>query len=186
MTARVSECCRPRTAITSDSMNASSTKYASAALMVSSAPADFANSSFASVLAAAMTCAPSAFAISTAVMPSELRYCTTGAEARPARASVASWRELHSDQGAEFDKLLVLDAADIKPQVTWGTSPGMVTDVSACVPAPDEVPPTSGTHPHTGEEITRRVHPDEPLGAMTFKTISVTSSRTPGMVVNSC
>jgi len=40
------------------------------------------------------------------------------------------------------------------------------------LPAPDEVPPTVGRHPKTGDDIIRRVHPDEPLGAMTFKTIS--------------
>ena len=51
-------------------------------------------------------------------------------------AAVASWRDLHSDQGAEFDKLLMLDAADIKPQVTWGTSPEMVLPVDGRVPDP--------------------------------------------------
>ena len=53
-------------------------------------------------------------------------------------AAVASWRDLHSDQGAEFDKLLVLDAADIKPQVTWGTSPEMVLPVDGRVPDPEQ------------------------------------------------
>ena len=51
-------------------------------------------------------------------------------------AAVASWRELHSDQGAEFDKLLELDATEIRPQVTWGTSPEMVVAVDARVPDP--------------------------------------------------
>ena len=53
-------------------------------------------------------------------------------------AAVASWRDLHSDQGAEFDKLLVLDAADIRPQVTWGTSPEMVLPVDGRVPDPSQ------------------------------------------------
>ena len=51
-------------------------------------------------------------------------------------AAVANWRDLHSDQDAEFDKLLVLDAADIRPQVTWGTSPEMVVPVDGRVPDP--------------------------------------------------
>jgi 3-isopropylmalate/(R)-2-methylmalate dehydratase large subunit len=42
--------------------------------------------------------------------------------------AVAGWRGLHSDPGAHFDKEVRLDAADIAPQVTWGTSPEMVTD----------------------------------------------------------
>src|SRR5688500_2992013 len=40
--------------------------------------------------------------------------------------AVAQWRSLHSDPGARFDKVVELDAAQIKPQVTWGTSPEMV------------------------------------------------------------
>ena len=43
--------------------------------------------------------------------------------------AVAYWRTLMSDPGAKFDKVVTLDAADIKPQVTWGTSPEMVTTV---------------------------------------------------------
>ncbi len=51
-------------------------------------------------------------------------------------AAVAAWRELKSDDDAVFDKVVVLDAADIEPQVTWGTSPEMVTGVNSAVPAP--------------------------------------------------
>jgi 3-isopropylmalate/(R)-2-methylmalate dehydratase large subunit len=50
--------------------------------------------------------------------------------------AVASWRNLHSDEGAVFDTTLLLDAAQIKPQVTWGTSPEMVVAVDGCVPDP--------------------------------------------------
>jgi 3-isopropylmalate/(R)-2-methylmalate dehydratase large subunit len=50
--------------------------------------------------------------------------------------AVAYWRTLHSDDGAEFDRLLILDAAGIKPQVTWGTSPEMVVAVDQAVPDP--------------------------------------------------
>ena len=50
--------------------------------------------------------------------------------------AVAAWRELHSDDGADFDKVVVLKAADIKPQVTWGTSPEMVVPVTANIPDP--------------------------------------------------
>ena len=54
------------------------------------------------------------------------------------QAAVADWRELVSDADAEFDKVVVLDAAKIEPQVSWGTSPEMVTGVSGEVPDPAE------------------------------------------------
>ncbi len=50
--------------------------------------------------------------------------------------AVAYWRTLHSDAGAKFDATLELDAAQIKPQVTWGTSPEMVAAVDGRVPDP--------------------------------------------------
>ncbi|MFQ5691513.1 MAG: 3-isopropylmalate dehydratase large subunit [Nitrospinota bacterium] len=49
---------------------------------------------------------------------------------------VAVWRSLRTDPGAAFDREVVLDAAEIAPQVTWGTNPGMVTDVTGAVPDP--------------------------------------------------
>jgi 3-isopropylmalate/(R)-2-methylmalate dehydratase large subunit len=53
-------------------------------------------------------------------------------------AAVAYWRTLVSDEGAEFDRVVVLDAAEIQPQVTWGTSPEMVTTIDGAVPSPDD------------------------------------------------
>ncbi|MCL4523906.1 MAG: 3-isopropylmalate dehydratase large subunit [Acidobacteria bacterium] len=46
------------------------------------------------------------------------------------------WLSLTTDTGAKFDSTVVLDAAQIAPQVTWGTNPGMVTDVTGRVPDP--------------------------------------------------
>jgi len=54
-------------------------------------------------------------------------------------AAVAYWRTLHSDAGAKFDTTVTLDAATIKPQVTWGTSPEMVLPVDGCVPDPASI-----------------------------------------------
>jgi len=51
-------------------------------------------------------------------------------------AAVAAWRELHSDADAKFDAVVELTAADIQPQVTWGTSPEMVVAVGDRVPDP--------------------------------------------------
>jgi 3-isopropylmalate/(R)-2-methylmalate dehydratase large subunit len=50
--------------------------------------------------------------------------------------AVAYWRTLKSDEGAQFDQVVHLDAAEIKPQVTWGTSPEMVVAVDGRVPDP--------------------------------------------------
>ena len=51
-------------------------------------------------------------------------------------AAVAYWKTLKSDPGAVFDKVIEIDAAEIAPQVTWGTSPEMVGPVTARVPDP--------------------------------------------------
>ena len=50
--------------------------------------------------------------------------------------AVAAWADLVSDADAHFDTVVELDAAQIKPQVTWGTSPEMVLPVDAQVPDP--------------------------------------------------
>jgi 3-isopropylmalate/(R)-2-methylmalate dehydratase large subunit len=53
-------------------------------------------------------------------------------------AAVARWRELKTDAGATYDLTIELNAADIAPQVTWGTNPGMVTSVNGRVPDPHD------------------------------------------------
>ena len=53
--------------------------------------------------------------------------------------AVAAWRDLHSDPGAVFDRVVELRAEDVKPQVTWGTSPEMVAPVDGVVPDPDSM-----------------------------------------------
>ena len=52
--------------------------------------------------------------------------------------AVAYWRTLHSDPGAVFDSVVELDATQIQPQVTWGTSPEMVLPIDGRVPDPDK------------------------------------------------
>src|SRR5256886_10662504 len=54
--------------------------------------------------------------------------------------AVAGWRGLQSDPGATYDRRVTLDAARVPPQVTWGTSPGMVTGVTGAVPDPADYP----------------------------------------------
>ena len=50
--------------------------------------------------------------------------------------ALSSWRDLHSDPDAHFERALTIDAAAIEPQVSWGTSPEMVVAVNAAVPDP--------------------------------------------------
>ena len=59
-------------------------------------------------------------------------------EGRPAAPDAIpdEWRELRTDEGAEFDTEVAIDAAELSPQVTWGTNPGMVAPVTGAVPEP--------------------------------------------------
>jgi 3-isopropylmalate/(R)-2-methylmalate dehydratase large subunit len=50
--------------------------------------------------------------------------------------AVAAWRELVTDTGATFDRLVTIDATRLEPHVTWGTNPGMVLPISASIPNP--------------------------------------------------
>ncbi len=52
--------------------------------------------------------------------------------------AVADWKQLKSDDGAQFDAELILEAKDIKAQVTWGTTPGQVISVDSTVPSPED------------------------------------------------
>ncbi len=51
-------------------------------------------------------------------------------------AAVAGWRELHTEDGASFDREVDVDAGALSPLVTWGTNPGMVIGVTDAVPQP--------------------------------------------------
>jgi 3-isopropylmalate/(R)-2-methylmalate dehydratase large subunit len=62
-------------------------------------------------------------------------------EGRPAAPedldeAAAAWRGLHTEDGAEFDREIEVDAAALSPMVTWGTTPGMVVPVTEAVPEP--------------------------------------------------
>jgi len=54
--------------------------------------------------------------------------------------AVAYWATLPSDEGASYDKIVVLDAAEIIPQVSWGTSPEAVVPITGAVPDPAAEP----------------------------------------------
>jgi 3-isopropylmalate/(R)-2-methylmalate dehydratase large subunit len=52
--------------------------------------------------------------------------------------AVAAWHALPTDEGAAYDTLVELDASEIAPHVSWGTSPGMVVPITATVPSPND------------------------------------------------
>jgi len=58
-------------------------------------------------------------------------------------AALAYWKTLHTDEGAVFDKSVVIDANDIAPSVTWGTSPEDVLPITGVVPSPDSFADTT-------------------------------------------
>jgi len=60
------------------------------------------------------------------------------------------WKTLHSDADAIFDRELVIDSSAIEPQVTWGTSPEMVTSIGGAVPTMDDM------HDETGKKALER------------------------------
>jgi 3-isopropylmalate/(R)-2-methylmalate dehydratase large subunit len=63
-------------------------------------------------------------------------FAPTGAELDRA---VRGWKALASDEGAAFDRTLLFDAAEIEPQVTWGTTPAMVAPITGRVPDPEDL-----------------------------------------------
>ncbi|MGB0113128.1 MAG: 3-isopropylmalate dehydratase large subunit, partial [Ilumatobacteraceae bacterium] len=95
-------------------------------------------------------------------------------------AAVADWATLESDNNAVFDKEVVLDAADIRPHVTWGTNPGQVAPLDASVPSPDDY-----DNPTTKETVARALEymglePGTPLRDVAVDTVfigSCTNSR---------
>jgi 3-isopropylmalate/(R)-2-methylmalate dehydratase large subunit len=94
--------------------------------------------------------------------------------------ALAYWRTLRSDPGARFDRTVRLDAAQIAPQVTWGTSPEMVVPVTGRVPDPAKM-----DDPVKRESVERALQymglqPDTPIDAIRIDKVfigSCTNSR---------
>jgi len=94
--------------------------------------------------------------------------------------AVAHWRTLHSDSDAVFDKTVTFDAADIRPQVTWGTSPEMVTTVDGKVPDPMNINDTVKRHDLEQALKYMGLEPNTPIQSITLDKIfigSCTNSR---------
>ena len=79
--------------------------------------------------------------------PDDITFQFIAAEDRPFaprgedfERCVKNWRSLASDDDASYDRVITIETDRLAPQVTWGTNPGMGTDVTAVVPAPGDVP----------------------------------------------
>ena len=95
-------------------------------------------------------------------------------------AAVAEWRSLRTDEDAVWDKEAVIDAASLRPQVTWGTNPGQVGSIDSAVPSPDDFADAT-----TRESVTRALaymglQPGTPIREIPVDTVfigSCTNSR---------
>ncbi len=88
----------------------------------------------------------------------------------------SAWRDLHSDEDAHFDSVIELQGEEIKPQVTWGTSPEMVLPVDGTVPIPADI-----------EDDTRRDAVERALKYMGLEGgMSITDIRPQKVFIGSC
>jgi len=94
--------------------------------------------------------------------------------------AVAAWRGLRSDDGAHFDKVVEFDAAQIKPQVTWGTSPEMVLAIDDRVPDPERERDATKRDAIERALVYMGLTPNKPLADITIDKVfigSCTNSR---------
>jgi len=94
--------------------------------------------------------------------------------------AVAYWKTLHTDPGAQFDKSVVIDAADIAPTVTWGTSPEDVVPISGVVPSPDSFADESKRAAAAKSLDYMGLEPDTPMTQVPIENVfigSCTNSR---------
>ncbi|MEO1968463.1 MAG: 3-isopropylmalate dehydratase large subunit [Sphingomonadaceae bacterium] len=94
--------------------------------------------------------------------------------------AVSWWRSLATDPGAQFDKSIVIDAADVEPTVTWGTSPEDVAAIGAMVPSPDSFSDPSKRTAAANSLDYMGLEPGTPLSEIAVENIfigSCTNSR---------
>jgi 3-isopropylmalate/(R)-2-methylmalate dehydratase large subunit len=94
--------------------------------------------------------------------------------------AVEYWRTLPSDSDAGFDRELELEVSDLAPQVSWGTSPGMVVDVDGCIPAPDSFPDENSSRAAERALEYMALEPGRPVEEVTLDRVfigSCTNSR---------
>ncbi len=94
--------------------------------------------------------------------------------------AVAWWRSLATDPGATYDKVVVINAADIGPSVTWGTSPEDVVPITGVVPAPDSFADASKREAAAKSLAYMGLEPGQPMAQVPIQNVfigSCTNSR---------
>ena len=92
----------------------------------------------------------------------------------------AWWNSLHTDPGARYDKVVVIDAADIVPSVTWGTSPEDVVPITGVVPSPDSFADASKRDAAAKSLAYMGLTPGQPMASVEIQNVfigSCTNSR---------
>jgi 3-isopropylmalate/(R)-2-methylmalate dehydratase large subunit len=95
-------------------------------------------------------------------------------------AALADWRTLQTDKDAVWDKEVVIDAATLRPQVTWGTNPGQVGSIDSAVPSPDDFEDVANRESVTRALEYMGLRPGTPIREIAVDTVfigSCTNSR---------
>jgi 3-isopropylmalate/(R)-2-methylmalate dehydratase large subunit len=95
-------------------------------------------------------------------------------------AAVADWRSLKTDDGALWDREVVIDASTLRPQVTWGTNPGHVGSIDSAVPSPDDFADATARETVTRALEYMGLQPGTPIREIAVDTVfigSCTNSR---------
>ncbi len=94
--------------------------------------------------------------------------------------AVEAWKHLVTDEGAAFDKEVVIDAATLSPTVTWGTTPAMSVTLNDVVPSPDDFPDASSREAAVRSLEYMGLTPGTPMKSIPVQTVfigSCTNSR---------
>ncbi|HCK12527.1 TPA: 3-isopropylmalate dehydratase large subunit, partial [Candidatus Poribacteria bacterium] len=94
--------------------------------------------------------------------------------------AVANWKKLSTDSGATYDHSITISAADLAPQVTWGTNPGMVINVTETIPDPDKMPTQHQKKAAENALMYMDLKPNTPITQITIDKVfigSCTNSR---------
>jgi 3-isopropylmalate/(R)-2-methylmalate dehydratase large subunit len=89
-------------------------------------------------------------------------------------AAIADWKTLRTDDPADFDRHVRIDASELVPQVTWGTNPAMTVDVTGVIPEPDQIPFTTPAAARRALEYMGLV-PGTPISAIPVDVVFIGS-----------
>jgi len=89
--------------------------------------------------------------------------------------AVEAWKQLATDPGAVYDQSVEIHASEIAPQVTWGTSPGMGTDITKAVPAPEDLPTVNEQKAAINALKYMGLEPGTPMGEIAIDRVFIGS-----------